>query len=50
LAKHLVEVEGRVELSNDLASALVNKGIALSDLGHQWLIRRGGVANGQNAL
>jgi tetratricopeptide (TPR) repeat protein len=34
LAKHLVEVEGGVELANDLARALVNKGIALSDLGH----------------
>jgi tetratricopeptide (TPR) repeat protein len=34
LAKHMVEVEGRVELANDLAMALVNKGIALSDLGH----------------
>jgi tetratricopeptide (TPR) repeat protein len=34
LAKHLVEVEGRMELANDLAMALVNKGIALSDLGH----------------
>jgi tetratricopeptide (TPR) repeat protein len=33
LAKHLVEVEGRVELENDLASALMNKGVALSDLG-----------------
>jgi tetratricopeptide (TPR) repeat protein len=29
----LVE-EGRVELENDLASALVNKGVALRDLGH----------------
>ena len=33
LAKHLV-VEGRVELANDLAMALMNKGVALSDLGH----------------
>jgi tetratricopeptide (TPR) repeat protein len=33
LAKHLVEVEGRVELANDLAGALMNKGVALSDLG-----------------
>jgi tetratricopeptide (TPR) repeat protein len=33
LAKHLVEVEGRVELENDLAMALMNKGVALSDLG-----------------
>jgi tetratricopeptide (TPR) repeat protein len=30
----LVEVEGRVELANDLAMALANKGNALSDLGH----------------
>jgi tetratricopeptide (TPR) repeat protein len=29
----LVEVEGRVELANDLARALMNKGVALSDLG-----------------
>jgi tetratricopeptide (TPR) repeat protein len=34
LARHLVEVEGRVELENDLAGALMNKGTALSDLGH----------------
>jgi tetratricopeptide (TPR) repeat protein len=34
LAKHLVEVEGGVELANDLARALVNKGNALSYLGH----------------
>jgi tetratricopeptide (TPR) repeat protein len=34
LAKKLVEFEGRVELENDLASALMNKGVALSDLGH----------------
>jgi tetratricopeptide (TPR) repeat protein len=34
LAKHLVEVEGRVELENDLAMALVNKGVALQRLGH----------------
>jgi tetratricopeptide (TPR) repeat protein len=34
LAKHLVEVEGRVELENDLASALMNKGVALWALGH----------------
>jgi tetratricopeptide (TPR) repeat protein len=33
LAKHLVEVEGRLELENDLASALMNKGIALRELG-----------------
>jgi tetratricopeptide (TPR) repeat protein len=33
LAKHLV-VEGRVELANDLAMALMNKGVALSVLGH----------------
>jgi tetratricopeptide (TPR) repeat protein len=33
LAKHLVEVEGRLELENDLAMALMNKGNALSDLG-----------------
>jgi tetratricopeptide (TPR) repeat protein len=33
LAKHLVEVEGRVELANDLADALVNKGNALWALG-----------------
>jgi hypothetical protein len=33
LAKHLVEVEGRVELENDLASALMNKGVALSEFG-----------------
>jgi tetratricopeptide (TPR) repeat protein len=31
--KRLVEVEGRVELGNDLAGALMNKGNALSDLG-----------------
>jgi len=34
LAKHLVEVEGRMELANDLAGALINKGVALRDLGH----------------
>jgi tetratricopeptide (TPR) repeat protein len=34
LARHLVEVEGRVELENDLAGALMNKGYALSDLDH----------------
>jgi tetratricopeptide (TPR) repeat protein len=34
LARNLVEVEGRVELENDLAGALMNKGTALSDLGH----------------
>jgi tetratricopeptide (TPR) repeat protein len=34
LARHLVEVEGRVELANDLAGALVNKGNALWNLGH----------------
>jgi tetratricopeptide (TPR) repeat protein len=33
LAKHLVEVEGRMELANDLAVALINKGVALRDLG-----------------
>jgi tetratricopeptide (TPR) repeat protein len=33
LAKHMVEVEGRVELANDLAGALVNKGNALWALG-----------------
>jgi tetratricopeptide (TPR) repeat protein len=33
IRRRLVEVEGRVELANDLASALMNKGIALSDLG-----------------
>jgi tetratricopeptide (TPR) repeat protein len=33
LARHLVEVEGRVELENDLAIALMNKGAALRDLG-----------------
>jgi tetratricopeptide (TPR) repeat protein len=33
LAKHLVEVEGRMELANDLAGALINKGVALRDLG-----------------
>jgi tetratricopeptide (TPR) repeat protein len=33
LARHLVEVEGRVELENDLAGALVNKGNALRYLG-----------------
>jgi tetratricopeptide (TPR) repeat protein len=33
LAKHLVEVEGRVELENYLAMALMNKGAALRDLG-----------------
>jgi tetratricopeptide (TPR) repeat protein len=33
LAKHMVEVEGRVELENDLAGALVNKGVALWALG-----------------
>jgi tetratricopeptide (TPR) repeat protein len=33
LDRRLVEVEGRVELANDLASALMNKGVALSDLG-----------------
>ncbi|MFZ8852328.1 MAG: tetratricopeptide repeat protein, partial [Armatimonadota bacterium] len=33
LAKHLV-VEGRVELENDLAMALMIKGVALSVLGH----------------
>jgi tetratricopeptide (TPR) repeat protein len=33
IRRRLVEVEGRVELANDLASALVNKGNALSDLG-----------------
>jgi tetratricopeptide (TPR) repeat protein len=31
--RRLVEVEGRVELENDLASVLMNKGNALSDLG-----------------
>jgi tetratricopeptide (TPR) repeat protein len=31
--RRLVEVEGRVELANDLASALMNKGVALSVLG-----------------
>jgi tetratricopeptide (TPR) repeat protein len=34
LAKYLVEVEGRKELANDLAMALMNKGNALSALGH----------------
>jgi tetratricopeptide (TPR) repeat protein len=34
LAKHLVEVEGGVELANDLAAALMNKGNALLLLGH----------------
>jgi tetratricopeptide (TPR) repeat protein len=34
LAKHLVEVEGRVELANYLARALMNKGVALRNLGH----------------
>jgi tetratricopeptide (TPR) repeat protein len=33
LARHLVKVEGRVELENYLADALVNKGAALRDLG-----------------
>jgi tetratricopeptide (TPR) repeat protein len=33
LARHLVEVEGRVELENDLAGALMNKGVALWALG-----------------
>jgi tetratricopeptide (TPR) repeat protein len=33
LARHLVEVERRVELENDLARALINKGIALWALG-----------------
>jgi tetratricopeptide (TPR) repeat protein len=33
LAKHLVEVEGRLELENNLARALMNKGVALSNLG-----------------
>jgi tetratricopeptide (TPR) repeat protein len=33
LARHLVEVEGRVELENDLAMALMNKGSALWALG-----------------
>jgi tetratricopeptide (TPR) repeat protein len=33
LARHLVEVEGRVELENYLAMALMNKGAALRDLG-----------------
>jgi tetratricopeptide (TPR) repeat protein len=33
LAKHLVEVEGRVELADYLAMALMNKGVALSNLG-----------------
>jgi tetratricopeptide (TPR) repeat protein len=33
LAKHPVEIEGRVELANDLARALIGKGVALSDLG-----------------
>jgi tetratricopeptide (TPR) repeat protein len=32
--RRLVEVEGRVELENDLAGALVNKGNALWALGH----------------
>jgi hypothetical protein len=31
--RRLVEVEGRVELENDLASALMNKGVALSEFG-----------------
>jgi tetratricopeptide (TPR) repeat protein len=34
LARHLVEIEGQWELENDLAMALMNKGVALSDLGH----------------
>ncbi len=33
LARHLVEVEGRMELENDLAAALVNKSAALLRLG-----------------
>jgi tetratricopeptide (TPR) repeat protein len=33
LAKHLIEVEGRMELENDLAGALMNKGNALWALG-----------------
>jgi tetratricopeptide (TPR) repeat protein len=33
LAKHLVEVEGRVELANYLAMALIGKGVALWALG-----------------
>ncbi|MEJ7652497.1 MAG: tetratricopeptide repeat protein [Chloroflexia bacterium] len=31
--RHLMEDEGRIELANDLASALVNRGSALDDLG-----------------
>jgi tetratricopeptide (TPR) repeat protein len=34
LARHLVEIEGQWELENDLASALMNKGVALQRLGH----------------
>jgi tetratricopeptide (TPR) repeat protein len=33
LARHLVEIEGQWELENDLAMALMNKGVALSALG-----------------
>jgi tetratricopeptide (TPR) repeat protein len=32
--RRLVEVEGRVELANDLAMALIGKGVALENLGH----------------
>jgi tetratricopeptide (TPR) repeat protein len=32
--RHLVEVEGRWELKNELAATLISKGVALSDLGH----------------
>jgi hypothetical protein len=33
IRRRLVEVEGRVELENDLAGALMNKGNALSEFG-----------------